>query len=385
MPKRPPEPSTKRQARSGLVEVKGRDPLSGVRRSFYGHSRAEAEAARADWLARLAAGMAPSDDRATVEQFLLEWLDQKRPAISAATYLRYESIISANVIPHLGAVQLRNLTPAHLLRLYSELRKPSKTHKALSESTIHRVHTLLHAAFGKAVQWGSLLKNPVDAVDAPRDRRAEMRVLTGEQVRVLVDAAEGLRLKPIVQVALVTAARLGEVLALRWSDFDAEAKTIAIRRKVERVPGHGLLLSPPKTAGSRRAIPLDSATVDLLLRHKAAQNAERLAAGAAWADRGLIFPGKQGKPLIHSYLYRTWYRLLARAGLPAIRPHDLRHTAATLLLEAGVHPKIVAERLGHASVGITLNRYSHVLPAMSQQAAQTLGAAVHGLNPGAMS
>jgi integrase len=175
-------------------------------------------------------------------------------------------------------------------------------------------------------------------------------------------------------VALTTGLRQGELLALRWADVDLEGRRLAVRGSLHRPAGGGWTVEEPKTTRSRRPVVLAPLAVRALVAHRCRQGAERRAAGPRWADHDLVFPNRVGRPLANQNLISRDFRpLLERLGLPRIRFHDLRHTAATLLLEAGVHPKVVSELLGHADVGTTLDLYSHVSPAMHAAAAQALG------------
>jgi integrase len=199
-----------------------------------------------------------------------------------------------------------------------------------------------------------------------------MSALNPEQARALVEAARGGPLEAIMITALATGMRKGELLGLRWREVDLERGTLAITGTLQRTAA-GLVISETKTARSRRQVELSAVAVDALRRHRAAQTERRLLAGREWNDHGLVFPSTLGKPQDGSHLlYGQFHPLLKKAGLPLIRFHDLRHTAATLMLGRGIHPKIVSEMLGHATVAITLDLYSHVTPTMQRQAAQVL-------------
>ncbi len=184
-----------------------------------------------------------------------------------------------------------------------------------------------------------------------------------------------IRLEALYVLALTTGMREGELLALQWKDLDMAGGSLQVRRKVSRITNKGFVVSEPKTAKSRRNIPLAPRTLEALKRHRVRQNEQRLALGDAWEDQGLIFANSLGKPLEVSNMTRRSFRpLLVKAGLPQIRFHDLRHSCATLLLSMGIHPKVVQERLGHSQISVTLDTYSHVLPSMQEEAAQRLDA-----------
>jgi integrase len=234
------------------------------------------------------------------------------------------------------------------------------------------VHATLHKALKQAVADGLIPCNVTDAVKAPRPVKKEIRPLNAEQARILLDTTRGDRLEALYVVAVTVGMREGELLGLKWEDLDLDAGKLAVRRSLS-ITRDGTAYELPKN-GKGRSIKLTARAVEALKRHKAAQNVERLRLGTLWQDHGHVFLGHAGQSM------RAWsltggpvLRLLKRAGLPEnTRFHDLRHTCATLLLGRGVHPKIVQELLGHATISITLDTYSHVLPGMGDQAATAM-------------
>ena len=237
------------------------------------------------------------------------------------------------------------------------------------------------APFGKSVQPGlgrgisSLVaRNVATLVTPPRRRRREMTALDPGQARALLEARAGDRLEALYALALTTGMRMGELLALRWREVDLDGGTLRVNATLHRTRD-GFVFAEPKTARSRRQVALTNAAVGALRRHRVAQAEERLRLGAVWEDNDLVFANEVGRPIEATNLRnRSFWPLLERAALPRIRFHDLRHTAATLLLGQGVHPKIVSEMLGHSQIAITLDLYSHVTPTMQRQAAETLDA-----------
>ena len=213
-----------------------------------------------------------------------------------------------------------------------------------------------------------------DLVTPPRAAHREMQTLSPEQARAFLDAAQGDRFHALYVLALSTGMRQGELLALRWQDVDLDRGTVQVRGSLQRTPA-GLTLTEPKTAASRRQVGLTPSAVAALRRHRVAQTEERLRFGSVWQDNGLVFCNEIGEPIDATHVtVRPFRRLLERAGLPQIRFHDLRHTAATLLLGQGVHPKMVSEMLGHTQIAITLDLYSHVTPTMQRQATDAMEA-----------
>jgi len=266
----------------------------------------------------------------------------------------------------LGSVKLKALSPTHVRGLYKE--KLS----SLSPRTVRYIHVTLHKALKQAVSDGLIPRNATEAVKPPQVRREEIRPLTPEQVKMLLDAASGDRLEALYVLAVHTGLRQGELLGLKWDDIDLQARTLQVRRALITARG-GPRLATPKTKGSRRRVSLTGVAAEALKGHLERQLAEIDRAGSLWQENGLVFASETGAPLDRRYLTsRRFKPLLKRAGLPHFRFHDLRHTCATLLLTQNVNPKVVSEMLGHSSIAITLDTYSHVLPNMQDSAARAL-------------
>ena len=345
--------------------------VDGRRRAFYGRTRAEAVRKLDDAIRQVQASLPIPDERLTVGGYLEGWLaSQKPPALRASTWTAYRFHLR-HAAP-IADIRLARLAPADLERLYRGLLDGDGGHAPLSPTTVHHLHRILHRALGRAVRQGVLVRNVAALVDGPRIARHEMRTLTADEVRRLLQAARGDRLEALYVLAVTTGLRRGELLALRWSDVDLEARTLAVRGTLQREGG--LRRAEPKTPRSRRRIELTDAAIEALQRHRQGQVAERLAA-PRWADPDLVFATTDGGLVEPSnMLRRSFAPLLERAGLPPIRFHDLRHTAATLHLALGTHPKVVSDMLGHASVGITLDTYSHAVPSLGRDAARAMDA-----------
>ena len=238
----------------------------------------------------------------------------------------------------------------------------------LSPRTVQYLHSVLHRALKQALRWGLVPRNVTEAVDPPRVRKEEMRPLSPAEARKLLEAARADRLEALYVLAVHCGLRQGELLGLRWKDIDLEAGTLQVRRTLSDGT-----FTAPKTARSRRSVKLTAGAVEALKRHSARQADEMTRMGERYEDRGLIFASEVGTPLNrHNLAHRSFKPLLKRAELPNIRFHHLRHTCATLLLSKGVHPKFVQELLGHATIAITLDTYSHVLPGMGDQTATAI-------------
>jgi integrase len=275
----------------------------------------------------------------------------------------YRRLLKNHILPALGHLPLSRLTPQHVQAFYAD-----KLKAGLSPRTVQIMHALLHKALENAVRWRLVPRNICEDVSSPRATRYEMQSLTMDQAQRLMEAARGHRFEVLLLLALVTGMRRGELLSLRWKDIQLEEKCLHVRHTVARIAGHGYVENEPKTAQSRRKITLPDFVVEALRQHRTRQLEARLKAGTAWEDHDLVFCNTHGGFLNTDYLRRRFLRLLKDAGLPQMRFHDLRHSAATILLSMRVPPNVVKEILGHSDIGITLGIYGHVLPGMHEEA-----------------
>ncbi|OFW72092.1 MAG: hypothetical protein A2Y55_12560 [Actinobacteria bacterium RBG_16_68_12] len=298
--------------------------------------------------------------------YLDGWLAHVAGRVRAKTWQGYECVIRLYAVPALGEVPLAEVSPLHLQRLYASLL--SDRGRPLSGGTVLNLHLVLTQALSQAVRWGYLSSNPASGAQPPRPRRAELIAVDARLCERLLQATRGTRLECPVAIAIATGMRRGEILALRWSDLDEDRGIAQVRRSIQPTRS-GLVYEDPKTRRSRRAVVLPGFLRPYLDRQREDQTRRRSEAGATWAENDLVIDRGDGSPLNPDTLSSGWAGFLRRAGLPHVRFHDLRHAHATLMLQQGVHPKIVSERLGHASIGITLDTYSHVLPAMQAEAA----------------
>jgi integrase len=341
-------------------------PSGTKRKALYGKTRQEVAEKLTRAMADRDGGLVFDADNLKVGDYLERWLaDSVLDTVRPTT--RYEQIVRIHIRPALGAVKLKNLAPVHVRGLYRE-----KLEAGLSARTVQYIHVTLHKALKQAVQDGLIPRNATEAVKPPQVRREEMRLLSAEQVKVLLETACGDRLEALFVLAIHTGLRQGELLGLKWEDVDLEDGTLWVRRTLATAKG-GPMLMAPKTKGSRRSVKLTQGAVDALRSHLKGQLQEIDRAGSLWQENGLMFASEIGEFLDRRYLTsRRFKALLKRAQLPEIRFHDLRHTCATLLLSSNVNPKIVSEMLGHATIAITLDTYSHVLPNMRDQAAAAM-------------
>ena len=291
------------------------------------------------------------------------------PSLRPKTHVGYEVLIRRHALPSLGRHRLARLQPQYLQELYRD-----RLAAGAAPMTVRHLHALLHRALKDALRWGLVVRNVADLVDPPRAPRPDLRTLSQDEARRLIDSAPGDRFEALYVLALTSGMRQGELLALRWRDLNLDRGSLRILGSLQRTE-NGLAILEPKTAGSRRQVALTSEAVSALRRHRVAQAEERLGMGIHWEDNDLVFANEVGRPIeVRNLMRRSFLPLLERAGLPRIRFHDLRHTAATLLLQQGAHPKLVAEMLGHSRIGTTLDLYSHVTPTMHRQAAAMMDA-----------
>ena len=332
----------------------------GKRRTLYAKTREEVSRKLTAALRDREDGLPAPSERQSIAQFLNDWLETAKPTIRPSTHRRYEEYVRLHVLPALGRVRVSALTPQHLQKLYAQ-----KLKDGLSPTSVAHLHAVLHRALSQGVRWGVVSRNVAQAVDPPRIQRKEFQALNAEQAKRLLGAARGDRLEALYVLALTTGMRQGELLGLRWQDVDLEMGALQVRVTLQR----GGTLGEPKTDKARRQIILVEIAMDALGRHRNNQWQERIGAGAAWADHDLVFTNTLGGPVDANNLRkRSFPALLRRAGLPRIRFHDLRHSAATLLLSLGTNPKVVQEVLGHSQIGVTMDVYAHKLPTMQRDA-----------------
>jgi integrase len=343
-------------------------------------SRKEARSAMNKVLAAVSERSYVTPTKLTVEQFLVgEWLPAIEQTVRLTTYRSYVQHVRWHIAPHLGELPLQSLSGAQINALYAILAcRGRRSGKAgLAPQTIRHVHAVLHRALRDAVRWGLISRNPIESADPPRVSSArEMHTWSPEQLEAFLQFTKDDRLHTLWHALALTGMRRGEACGLRWSDCDLEQGRIAVCRALVPV-ARTVLVSEPKTARGKRSIALDERTVAVLRAHAERQAAEREAA-TKWSETGLVFTGKDGRALPPNSVSRCFVRAVKRAKLPEIRLHDLRHTHATLALRAGIHPKVVSERLGHATVAITLDTYSHAIPALQEEAASRIAGLVFG-------
>ena len=342
------------------------------RRDIYGKTRKEVADKLAELRRRRDDGTLaePAAEQQTVGEFLTTWLAASKSTVRLRTWERYGELVRLHLVPALGRTRLGALRPDQLQRLYA-----AKLDTGLSPRTVRYLHATLHRALNQAAKWGLLARNPATVVDPPALPQPELRALSPAEVARLLETAReaGDPLAPLWAVAFYSGCREGELLGLSWGDVDLERGRLTIRRTLIRATGGVPLFGQPKTRRSRRTITIPSSAVAILCALRGRQDDQRAQVGEAYHTHGLVFCSRTGTPLLPRNVIRRFKAALARAGLPTtVRFHDLRHAHATTLLAAGVHPKVASERLGHSSVMLTLDTYSHAVEGLDEDAAEKL-------------
>ncbi len=357
-----------------------RDPETGKRKrkwhSFRGTKR-EAQTECSRLVTEFAQGSYIEPSKTTLVMFLGRWLEQIEPNVAPRTHERYREIATKNLVPLLGQIALTKLRPDQIAAAYVKALRSGRRDGTggLSARTVHHMHRILKQALATAVRWRMLTRNPVESVDPPKVERRKMSALDAVNTAKLLVHFRGTRMFIPVLIAVMCGLRRGEITALRWGSVDLRRGQLSVIESMEQT-AKGVRSKETKS-GRARTVALPGMVVDELRRARVAQAEELLKVGVRLADQTHVIVQVDGRPLQPNSLTHEFVRLLAKAkGLPRIRFHDLRHTHATHLLANGVHPKVAQERLGHASVGVTLDLYSHVLPGMQEDAAAKVDAAI---------
>jgi len=360
------------EARASLGCADGRRQ----RRAFYGRTRQEVARKLQAAQRALADGLPLPGERRMVGDFLEVWLkDSVALKVRPRTLQRYQEIVRLHLVPALGRVRLAKLTPAHVERMMNEALAAGQSPQSAAH---HRA--VLRTALNVAMRWGLVGRNVASLASPPRVPEREVRPLSRADARALLEAVKGDRLKALFTVALAVGLRQGEALGLRWQDVDLDGAALSVQRSLQRVGGQWLFLEP-KTPRSRRTVPLPAPVVAALREHRARQLQERLRLGPAWEGEtwgDLVFADEAGGPLSGFHVRRRFYMLLAMAGLPPMRYHDLRHGAASLMAAQGVPMRTAMEMLGHSQISTTANIYAHVAPELTRDAADRMEAALWG-------
>jgi integrase len=379
----------------------GRKDGRRVRKQFSGSTRRGVQEKLTKALRDQQLGINVAPQRQTVGQFLQAWLDEvAKNNVRPSTLASYSWIIRLHLIPALGRIPIAKLSPQHLQTFLNEKlnsitcpvwskRMPAvefnehlkvthpkeaattKVPEPLTPRMVQHIHATLRVALAQAEKWGTIPRNIATLVDAPRVPHNQMRLFAPQQARQFLEAVREDRLEALYSVAMALGLRQGEALGLRWVDVDLDAGALSVNNALQRIAGK-LQLVETKRDRSRRTITLPRVCLTALWKHRARQEEERQAADETWKATGFVFTTSIGTPLDGPTVTHRFQKALKKAGLPHMRFHDLRHTCATLLLAQGVHPRLVMEILGHSQIAVTMNTYSHVIPAMQREIANRM-------------
>lgn len=357
-----------------------RDPETGKRKrkwhSFTGTKR-EAQKECARLITAMQGGDYLEPGKETLAQYLDRWLAHIKSQISPRSHERYTELARKNVVPLLGSALLTKLRPEQISAAYAKALASGRRDGTggLAPRTVHHMHRILRQALGQAVKWQILARNPADAVDPPKVERIKMRAFDAHETAVLLAHFRPSRMFIPVVLGALCGLRRGEVTALRWRAVDFVTGHLAIVESTEQTRA-GTRAKETKSGRARR-VALPSLALDELRQHRIRQAEELLRIGIRLSDDTHVFAQADGAPVQPNSLTHEFTRILAQSKtLPRVRFHDLRHSHATQMLASGVHPKIAQERLGHSSIAITLDLYSHVLPGMQEDAAAKVDAAL---------
>jgi integrase len=332
------------------------------RHTVYGRTQAEVRE-RLDELKRLLGDGTYVDDPRKVGEYLGEWLNHKEQRVKPRTAEIYKSLIEKHIKPRIGRVQLSKLKAMQVQQAIASIATD------VGVSTANKCRRVLYGAFRQAVRWQVLARNPVEAVDPLRESPAELRLWTSAEAARFLDHARPHRLHPVFYLLMAAGLRRGEVLGLYWSDLRGDR--LHIRRSLTTAGGKPVW-STPKTARGARIVVLPADALAVLVEHRARQQAERTAAGELWTESDLMFTNEVGEPVTPVAMHHHWVKLQKAAGVPQLRPHDMRHLHVSLLIKRGLDVRTIADRIGHSDPAFTLRRYGHMFDEYRQAAAVNL-------------
>ncbi len=358
----------------------GVDPVTGKRKqqiiSVKG-TKKEAEQKLADLIRQLDTGTFTKPNKILLADFLENWIADYKINLSPRGFERYRGIIHKDLIPAFGSLTLVQLRPEHIQSHYT-----ANLESGLSARTVRYHHAVLHVALKSAVRLGLLARNPADAAMPPRAKRPDMQTWDEDELNRFLEASKGSPYYDLFYTVLFTGMRRSELLGLRWSDIDFIMSQIYVSRGLHQLQDNTYVFTEPKSEHSRRAIALSPSVINLLKRSKERRKLDLIDWGLPFSEDSGVFTSIDGKPFRPNTITRAWHDAAKHAGVKDIRLHDARHTHASIMLKRGIHPKIVQERLGHSSIQMTLDTYSHVAPGLQQKAADAFETAVNPLSVG---
>ncbi|MPM60593.1 Tyrosine recombinase XerC [bioreactor metagenome] len=372
----------------------GTDPITGKikRKTFYGKTKEEVRQKLIDLQYKLQNDAYIEPSILTFSAWIDIWLNQyKKGSIRDKTFENYEYLSRVHIKPSIGNIQLKKLTPEVIQNFYNEKHEHGRSDGkgGLSAKTVRNIHNIIHECLDQAIKSGKITRNVSEATTLPRKQQKEIHILTREdEIKFLKVAIED-RLGIAFIVSLATGLRLGELLGLHWADINLDEGIINVRQALARVKlfkedgstESVLKFQPPKTKAGRRTIPLPTNVLKYIKVHKLNQSKEKLSIGEDYENNALVFCTEFGKPIDPRNLIRKFQQILKKANLSKTNLHSLRHTYATRLLESNEHPKVVQEILGHSSISVTLDIYSHVLPEIKKAAAEKINDIFEIKNP----
>ncbi len=343
--------------------------LDGQRLSFTADTKKEGLAWILQTKNQIANGLTFRGAGTTLQGFLAEWLSTVSASSSKGTYFTYSWTVEKRIIPYIGNVNLMELKPDRIQRFYNHLQK-----EGLSAHAVAVTHKTLRVAMNHAVKLGLIGRNPCSGTIPPKPERTEMMFYDDHQVRSLLKTAQeiGDKLYPLYFLAIHTGMRQAELMGLKWEDVDWNLSTLQVKRQVRYFKGRSYMFLEPKSKSGVRTIVIGKQALEILRNHKSEQERMINSSGNDWTSLDLVFPSGAGTPLTASNIRRAFRKLLKASGLPHIRFHDLRHTAASLMLNHGIPVLIASKRLGHSKPSITIDVYGHMIPSKQEEAAQLM-------------
>lgn len=364
----------RRKKRWSFVVDVGRDENGKRQRKWRSGfaTKKEAQAALSQFIVRLEQGADPFPEQLTYQQFFSRWADHQATQVRPMTLARYLAIARDDILPVIGNTKMERLRPAHIQGVLDRMAE-----RGLSPRTIGQGRAVMSSSFGRAVAWGLIPSNPVQAVRPPKAERPKLEIPTNAQLQALMATSKGTVWEIPLLLACTTGARRSEVMGLRWRDVDTLRGRVHITQGLVKTEGgHRAVMMDPKTQRARREIVLPPFVAARLRTYKQEQNERRLALGPEWQDLDLLCDRGDGAALWPDAMTRAFRRLAAQAGLsPKTRLHDIRHAFATTMLSGDVHPAIASAVLGHASASFTMNTYQHIVDGMTEKAAAVIDAA----------
>jgi len=363
----------------------GKEPSTGQRRQHFETVRGGIKVAQKrmhELLLSVEQDSYIKPNRLTVAQFLVNWLrDYVRSNTAPKTAERYQGIVNVHLIPALGSLPVLALRPEQIQRYYTKALESGRRdgRGGLSALTVHKHHRILYEALKCGVRHGILVRNVAEAVDPPQGKSKKLTTLGPNEVQLILEAARETPYYVLFFALAYTGLRRGELLGLRWCDVNLEMSTLSVSQTLQQLQGGKYIFREPKSKYGRRQLALSPSLAIMLWEHRLKQEHARKMLGEPLSPTDLVFSHPAGNPFRPNTVTRAFQAIAESVGLKGARLHDLRHAHATILLQQGVHPKIVQERLGHSSVAITLDIYSHVLPGLQEAAARRFEEGMQGV------